>query len=73
MRPQARFQAPCWNSGTRIGFILQFPNSKKSLGSMMNATLQYHRDQAISNFGMSVKAVIDIPNIKTNLSSTLET
>ena len=29
----------------------------------MNATLQYHRDQAISNVGMSVKAVIDILNI----------
>ena len=36
----------------------------------MNATLQYHRDQAIPNVGMSVKAVIDIPNMKTNLSES---
>ena len=36
----------------------------------MNATLQYHLDQALSNVGMSVKAVIDIPNIKTSLSES---
>ena len=38
---------------------------------MINAILQYHRDQANSNFGMSANAVIEIPNLRTNLSESL--
>ena len=66
MRPQALYQALIWKGGSPIGFILQF-RTPKVLGSIMNATLQYHRNQDMSKVGMSGKAVIDIPNIRTKL------